>query len=431
MTRYKPFERQKEKNLAPIIWAVGLALFAVALFIGLMVIEEHVVITEKGLWFDFSGGAPVEKVQPDFIQVPEIVLESEREKESGEKFDPARMPEDAIYAMELPLHASPEKLSGYPVNTVILPVRGGSGVIGYNSAVAAASAHAEEETVDLASLIAEYHAAGYQVLARISVYADSAFAADNPASALKSISDDAWRDNAGNTWVNPYSSVFNDYFDELLEEYAGFAFDGYLFENVTFPYAGKISDCYYVDDDLDERKAEIAQTMESIITALRGRKVWYLLDVPTILSAEANEVTGVDIAALNREGIGIAPLLTVSSAGNLAYQLSEAGYCTAIAYSEVQNALGRIGEHALPYLPLVEVAGSLNEALAEGMKVSMEALYQSSQKAFMLSLAEAEYTPAVFPAVDMLPAGAVLPGSETEPETTGGENQPDTAPESE
>lgn len=426
MQRYKPFERQREKNIAPLIWAGGLALFAVALFFALMLIEQHVVITEDGLWFDFSGGAPVEKVQPDFVQVPEIVLESETAIETGvsETFDPSLYPKDAVYAMELPLDAEPEKLSYYPVNTVILPVRPGSGEIGYTSSVEAAARHAKEETVDLAALIESYHTAGYQVFARISVYADSAFVADNPASALKSISSDAWSDNFGNVWANPYSSVFNDYFDDLLEEYASFKFDGYLFENVTFPYAGKLSDCYYVDDTLTERRAEIAETVESIITALRGRKVWYLLDLPTVLDDGANEVSGVDIASLNEEGIGVAPMLTVSSSGNLAYQLSEAGYCTAVDYEEVKEALARLESPALPFLPFVEVAGSLNDALKDGMQTVLAGLYQSSGKAFLLSLGVKEYTPAFFPEVEEK-------GNEPIETEVSSETEPDSETESE
>ncbi|MBR4866026.1 MAG: hypothetical protein IKU11_05025, partial [Clostridia bacterium] len=69
--------------MAPIIWAVGLGLFAVALFFGLVLVEERLVFTENGLFFDFASEemAPKEEV-PEFVKVPEIVIENIPESEA-------------------------------------------------------------------------------------------------------------------------------------------------------------------------------------------------------------------------------------------------------------------------------------------------------------------------------------------------------------
>ncbi|MBR4865703.1 MAG: hypothetical protein IKU11_03380, partial [Clostridia bacterium] len=201
---------------------------------------------------------------------------------------------------------------------------------------------------------------------------DDAFAAANPKSALKSISQTAWQDNNGHNWANPYSSVFNDHFAARLEEYKALPVDGYLFENAAFPYDGNIQDCYYIDDNPEERTKEVEATADAIKAAIRERPVWYLLDVPTVLTDGANQVTGVNIRNLSQKGIGVVPLVTVSSVGNLAYELSEENYCSPVEYQTVEDALQALADVAPKGFPLMEVKGEVNLSFMESMKANME-----------------------------------------------------------
>ncbi|MBR5867871.1 MAG: hypothetical protein IKZ21_00380, partial [Clostridia bacterium] len=165
-----------------------------------------------------------------------------------------------------------------------------------------------------------------------------------------------------------------EHFAARLEEYKALPVDGYLFENATFPYDGKIQDCYYIDDDPQERQKEVEATADTIKAAIRERPVWYLLDTPTVLSVGANQVTGVDIQTLAQKGIGVVPLLTVSSKGNLAYKLSEENYCNQVEYQTVENALAALSETAPKAFPLLEVEGEVNLSFMEALKTNMETI---------------------------------------------------------
>lgn len=376
MAKYRPFE-QKRKNMAPIIWAVSLGLFAVALFFGLVLVEERLVFTENGLFFDFASEemAPKEEV-PEFVKVPEIVIENTPESEvppEEERCYPTAISKDAVFALSAPFSVTVEELGAYNVNTVILTLQDGSGtLVGTGE--------------EIARKVSELQTAGYKVIARISVYADDAFAVANPKSALKSISQTAWQDNNGHSWANPYSSVFNDHFAARLEEYKALPVDGYLFENAAFPYDGKIQDCYYIDDNPEERTKEVEATADAIKAAIRERPVWYLLDVPTVLTDGANQVTGVNIRSLAQKGIGVVPLLTVSSVGNLAYELSEENYCNPVEYQTVESALQALPDVAPDGFPLMEVKGEVNLSFMESMKSNMEKIRGMRPGYFGISL---------------------------------------------
>ena len=436
MTRYRPFETKKKSVTGALIWAAGLALFAVALFIGLMVLENHVVLTDQGIYFDFSKREePSAPLDMDFVQVPALeIREPESTPEEEERFYPGMISDEAVYAMEFDLDADfgdrYEKLWNYNVNTVILRLRPASGVVSYRSEAAGAKDHTDGKNIDVKALVAGLRAEGYRVFARISVYADATFAEDNPASVLKSIGrEEGWLDSDGNAWINPYSAVFNDYFEGLLAEYASFDFDGYLFENAAFPYAGKLSDAYYVDDSAEERGKEVDETAEAILAAIREKPVWYLLDVPTLLSEGRNEVTGVDPAGQKEKGIGFAPILTVSSAGNLAYDLSEPGYCQTLSPEELTKLLE--GGDKIPALPLLAVKGKLSDTLRVSVEKAVEEIRTASPGAYAVSLEESVYFPELFKVMGN--EGKYLlgdvktppPEKETGPEESGGETESD------
>ncbi|MBR5869211.1 MAG: hypothetical protein IKZ21_07165, partial [Clostridia bacterium] len=186
---------------------MGLGLFAVALFFTLILVEERLVFTENGLFFDFkSEEVTPEEEMPEFVKVPEIVIENVPESEAlpeTERCYPTAISKDAVFALSAPLTVTTEELGIYNVNTVILTLQDGSGILA--------------DTADaITGKVTELQAAGYKVIARISVYADDAFAGSNPQSALKSISQTTWQDNSGHAWANPYSSVFNEHFADRL-----------------------------------------------------------------------------------------------------------------------------------------------------------------------------------------------------------------------
>ena len=434
MQRYKPFETKKKSVTGALIWAAGLALFAVVLFVGLMVLENHVVITDKGIFFDFSRREePKEPLDMDFVQVPTLEIQETETVPEEERYYPGMISDKALYAMEFDLDADfgeeCEKLWHYNVNTVILRLRPAGGVVSYRSEAEGAKDHTDGKNVDVNALIKKLHDAGYKTYARISVYADATFAADNPASVLKSIErEDGWLDNNGNAWINPYSAVFNDYFDGLLAEYASFDFDGYLFENAAFPYAGKLSDAYYVDDSPEERGKEVDETAEAILAAIRGKPVYYILDVPTILTEGRNEVTGVDIASHGEKGIGIVPDLTLSSAGNLAFELSDAGYCQTVAYEDVASALKRAPGSMV--LPLLAVRGNLSDTLRVSVEKAVEGIRTVSPGAYAVSLLKTAYFPELFQVMgnegDYLLGDVKTPPPEPESESETAEGEEET-----
>lgn len=441
MQRYKPFEVKKKSVTGALIWAAGLALFAVVLFFGLMFLENHVVITDKGIYFDFARREePKEPLDMDFVQVPELEIKEPESVVEEERYYPGMISGEAVFAMEFDLDADFgdrfEKLWHYNINTVILRLRPASGIVSYRSSAEGARDHTDGKNIDVEALINGLHEAGYMVYARISVYADATFAADNPASVLKSIEKETgWTDNDGNAWINPYSTVFNDYFDGLLAEYASFGFDGYLFENATFPYAGKLSDTYYVDDSPEERGKEVDETAEAILAAIRERPVYYILDVPTIMTEGRNAVTGVDIAQHGEKGIGIAPVLTVSSAGNLAYELSDAGYCQTVSYEDVAAALERAAGSCA--LPLLAVRGNLSDTLRRSVEKAAVEIRTTSPGAYAISLRENVYFPELFQVLgnegDYLLGDVKTPPPEPEPESDPGEGEvtEETEPETE
>ncbi len=93
-------------------------------------------------------------------------------------------------------------------------------------------------------------------IARIVCFKDPILGEKRPELAIKSKSGGLWRDNRGNTWLNPYNEESWKYLVELSKEAAKLGFQDIQYDYVRFPTDGRVGMINYGDAALTRTKAD-------------------------------------------------------------------------------------------------------------------------------------------------------------------------------
>ena len=171
---------------------------------------------------------------------------------------------------------------------VVLPMKDPDGTLGYVSALAlAADIHASSGDPDRnQALRALNDTPGLYTVAQVSCLRDGALVAAEPDLGLHRVSGSPWRDEAGQTWLDPTQETVQTYLIGLCRELADLGFDEILFTHCAYPTQGETDTLR----DTAEREAALATFCRrlqgaladfDVTLSLQGQGDWGEADAPS------------------------------------------------------------------------------------------------------------------------------------------------------
>ena len=171
---------------------------------------------------------------------------------------------------------------------VVLPMKDPDGSLGYVSALAlAADIHASSGDPDRnQALRALNDTPGLYTVAQVSCLRDGALVAAEPDLGLHRVSGSPWRDEAGQTWLDPTQETVQTYLIGLCRELADLGFDEILLTHCAYPTQGETDTLR----DTAEREAALATFCRrlqgaladfDVTLSLQGQGDWGEADAPS------------------------------------------------------------------------------------------------------------------------------------------------------
>ncbi len=131
------------------------------------------------------------------------------------------------------------------INSVVIDFKDYTGVLSYDSKIDLAKKYHLSEPIikDVKALIRKLHQNNIYVIARISVFQDSALVKARPDLAVKSFAHEApWKDHKGIMWLDANNQEVWDYIVDISKELRGDGIDEINFDYIRFPSDGILSD---------------------------------------------------------------------------------------------------------------------------------------------------------------------------------------------
>lgn len=126
------------------------------------------------------------------------------------------------------------------LNALVIDVKGDRGRIPYRSAVALAADSGAQKVItvrDMPTLIAQLHAGGVYLIARVVAFKDDPLARTHPEWAVRDRNGQIYVDREGLAWIDPFRGEVRDYVLDVAEEAARLGFDEIQFDYLRFPDA--------------------------------------------------------------------------------------------------------------------------------------------------------------------------------------------------
>jgi hypothetical protein len=167
-----------------------------------------------------------------------------------------------------------DSLAGSGLNALVIDTKDCTGKVGYDSAVPYASEirACERRIRDLDAILAYCRDRNIHTIARIAVFQDPVLAAARTELAVKTVGGEVWKDNKGQSWVDPSSRTVWKYNADLAKEAAARGFDEVQFDYVRFPTDGKLEGLDYpvYNGDVPKHQVikEFFQYLDSELKAL-------------------------------------------------------------------------------------------------------------------------------------------------------------------
>lgn len=154
---------------------------------------------------------------------------------------------------------------------VVLSMKEPDGTLGYVSALAlAADIHASSGDPDRnGALRALNDTPGLYTVAQVSCLRDGALGTAEPDLGLRRVSGSPWRDEAGQTWLDPTQETVQTYLIGLCRELADLGFDEILLTHCAYPTQGETDTLR----DTAEREAALATFCRRLQGALADEDV--------------------------------------------------------------------------------------------------------------------------------------------------------------
>jgi hypothetical protein len=134
-------------------------------------------------------------------------------------------------------------LTSKGLNTLEVDVKDENGEVGYTTGAPALARKigATKGYYDAKKLVANAHAAGIYMIARIVCFEDPILSNAMPAHAIRTTSGGVWKNAAGLGWTNEYDPFVWNYLINLSKSAANMGFDEIQFDYVRFPTDGDTS----------------------------------------------------------------------------------------------------------------------------------------------------------------------------------------------
>ncbi|MGO1818852.1 MAG: putative glycoside hydrolase, partial [Senegalia sp. (in: firmicutes)] len=154
-------------------------------------------------------------------------------------------------------------------------------------------------------------------IARIVTFKDRVLGSARTDLAIKSNGGGVWRDNKGNTWLNPYNEESWEYPIQLAEEAALLGFKEIQFDYVRFPTDGNRGDINYGQAGEDKTKADaIKEFLAYARERLHDKGVKVSADVfGDIISVEGDSTIGQQLELLGANTDILSPMVYPSHYG--------------------------------------------------------------------------------------------------------------------
>ena len=260
-----------------------------------------VIVLSRNIVYDETGTPQLElpwKEEPA-EETPEPPLDLTIEEPERSKvlraFTVKEQPlSQAVWGEAYSLSQMPDNAErGY--NAVAVTVKGPSGTVYFDSAVAVAgSVSLGEDTAEAISLM-NGDATSYDTIARLSCFHDPKAAnRDVEGMGLKNTGGYIFYDGNNSQWLDPAKPAAKEYLCGLAKEAAELGFDEILLTDVSYPTVGKLDK---VDYGEGEKSAHLAAFLEEMRAALAPYGVKLSIEMPeTVIAQGSDEDAGLLLA---------------------------------------------------------------------------------------------------------------------------------------
>ena len=252
---------------------VLLAVLLVALVISfyLIYLQRHLIYSRDGVRLDFSqttediplndtpdgtqSAAPLPRVE--IVYVDDSSSAGALSKVSGYYVD-GQMLTERPGEVARALEALTEPC------WIMLDLKNTAGKFYYSTKITGAET-VEPDTAAVDELISSLNSRGFQLMARLPAFADSAFALEHMDCALSMENGVLWADADGGYWLDPANSQVQDYLQQICKELSSLGFSEIVFADFYFPTSGNIS--YESTQTKAEIINSVADTLKNAFTA--------------------------------------------------------------------------------------------------------------------------------------------------------------------
>lgn len=271
------YGRGRKKGRRLLILLLVLLITAGVLAGGYFYLQEHIVYTADGFYFDFPFLSGKEPTTPE--DVP-LVVDDGSEKEEDDPKEPEDKDEEetppesapAVTAMEGDLSLIGDasyrtqlitQAQNAGCNALVFTVKDEEGRVGIPTDSAIAQQAGSAQPYDgVAEGLAELKEAGFSLTARLSVCRDNIVPRALRDNALRTQSGAVWMDYNNITWLAPSASQTGEYMGQLLTSCQSLGFDGVILSNLGYPPRGK-TNLIVTDKDAD-KEALTTQLLQQI-----------------------------------------------------------------------------------------------------------------------------------------------------------------------
>lgn len=264
-----PLSARIGRVLLALVCAAGVAAGAFLLLCGVGILSPEALSQQVAAWLE-----PAEAAAPASAAPAQPVP-----AEEAAPFQGVFLPLDQ-------LDQAQEVAAGY--DGVVLSMKDPDGTLGYVSALAlAADIHASSGDPDRnPALRALNDTPGLYTVAQVSCLRDGALGTAEPDLGLHRVSGSPWRDEAGQTWLDPAQEEVQTYLIGLCRELADLGFDEILLTHCAYPTQGE-TDTLRPAGDRQAHLAAFCRRLQGALAdfdvtlSLQGQGDWGEADAPS------------------------------------------------------------------------------------------------------------------------------------------------------